>query len=706
MKQRTIENRFLSLSLDAGGRIVSLKNKLTGTELITHADVAEAWRMIVPTGRHSVDIVSGARQKPKKIELLREEGKESLVVTYDSIAANRKLRVKARFVLSLEEDAKEILAYVELDNRSDFSIDEVEFPVLGGLGGFPVRGKKPLFNLVAAGNRGNFYPDVLEQGLPDTGRESNHFVREHETCMFETVECDGTAGLWLDLWCDKQGLFFGYFSKKGDFAFKLEKFPKEVPSAPVHYYPKGTRRWLRVFALHVPRVKRGESWRSETVRIMPHEGDWHVGADRFSAYRHEVLKPAEPPSWMEDFVGWTELLGKTYLGEVFHDYARCANAVVRDKRVTGLDLVFYYGDSRIGAEGADFDHSPAPDLGGREGFLKMVNKLHRNGIRIILLDHFHRWVNRDIPEYKALDLAKHAIVDMSGRHVTARWWKETYLSCRRLSGPTPVWVEMCPSSKKWLEYYLDHVTKTIALGVDGLELDTFEWGICHSTRHNHRPGENMYEAKLAFMRAVRAHAKRLNPDFVLIGETMVPEAREVFDGFYSSRFLTEQERIYRYLYPEIRQQTVMVSNYAYDQVNKGLSLGVGINTEIWGLRKTALDGCPELARYIGEVNTFRRRYPDILMRGKFKDTVGATVKGDCLYSVLEGPNREKALVLRNHSPRRINVQATFRRPPRHRLVLWRPFAKERTVARLPVRLTLKPYEAAVVLALSPRSGSE
>jgi hypothetical protein len=34
-----------------------------------------------------------------------------------------------------------------------------------------------------------------------------------------------------------------------------------------------------------------------------------------------------------------------------------------------------------------------------------------------------------------------------------------------------------------------------------------------------------------------------------------------------------------------------------------------------------------------------------------------------------------------------------------RLAVWRPFAKERPVRKQPVRLTLKPYEAAVVLAI-------
>lgn len=700
MKSRTLENRFLSLRVDAAGRVVSLKNRLTGAELITHAQAAEAWRIIVPTGRHTVDFVLGSRQLRPSIKLHHDGDAHSLVITYDRLEGARSWGVRARFVFTLGEEAREITAHAEVENKSDATLDEVEFPVLGGLGGFPGRGGRRTLDLVAAGDRGDSYPDVLVRGLPETGRESHHFVREHETAMFE---CD-SAGVWLDLWCERQGLFIGRCSPQRDFAFKIEKFPKEVPNRPAHFYPKETPRWLRVSALHVPRLAPGASWRSDPIVIMPHEGDWHAGADRYAAYRRKHLTLAAPPAWMDSFVGWTEILGNTYLGEVFHDYDRCATAVVADKRVTGLDLVFLYGHTKLGAEGADVDCSPAPDLGGEDGFRAMVEKLHASGIRIMLLDHLHGWVNRELPEYAALGLDEDAVLGLDGRPLAPRWWKETFLSCRRLEGPTPVWAEICPSSRKWRDVYLEHLTRMIRLGIDGLELDCFEPSRCHSASHSHAPGADVFLHKLEFMRAVRSHAKRLNPGFVLIGETMRPEAREVLDGFYSSRFLTEQERIYRYLFPEIREQTVLVGNYAYDQVNKALALGVGVNTEIWGLRKTALDGCPELARYIGDVNRLRRKHARILIHGIFRDTLGARVKGDCLYSVLEDPDGDTALVLRNPHAHAVAVEAALGTARCARFSLWRPFAGERRVARLPVRVRLRPYEAAVLLALNTPAG--
>ena len=71
---RTIQNGLLALGVDSRGRIVSLRNKLTRTELVTHPEAAEAWRLVIPTARHSVDFICGSQQQPQSIEVLRGGG--------------------------------------------------------------------------------------------------------------------------------------------------------------------------------------------------------------------------------------------------------------------------------------------------------------------------------------------------------------------------------------------------------------------------------------------------------------------------------------------------------------------------------------------------------------------------------------------------------------------------------------------------------
>ena len=300
-------------------------------------------------------------------------------------------------------------------------------------------------------------------------------------------------------------------------------------------------------------------------------------------------------------------------------------------------------------------------------------------------------------------MERYAVRDSRQGLVESRWWKETVLSCRRLEGPTPRWLEMCPACPEWQEIYLCHVRQMIERGVNGLELDCFGcFDCCYSPDHGHPVGAPLWREKIAFMRRVREMAKRLNPDFIFIGETMAPESRAVCDGWYNNRFPDENGRVFRFLFPEYREQAVLVGNYAYDAVNKALMLGVGVETEIWGLRKTTLDACPELARYIGEVNALRRRFGDVLIRGTFRDTLGARVKGEggeVLHGVMDGGASGRGVVVRNPARTKVSVEIRMDSPVGAPLILARPGLPDKVIRRSPVRLTLDGYGAAVLLAM-------
>jgi hypothetical protein len=708
MKLFTIENRYVSLSVDNRGCLVRLKNRLEETELIVHSDAVEGWRIVLPSGPLTVDTACSSAQRPGSLRIEDADGIRSLVIIHETIrVAGKLLRIRVKCTFSLAADNPEILARAEIDNRSNRSIDEFEFPIIGGLGGFPGKDGMRHMELIVAGDRGRFYGDVLQRGLPHTGAESHHFARTCDTAFFEPQSPfthGQDRGLWLDLYGSRQGLYFGvHEDSHRTLAWRIEKVPHETPNAPHHYYPKDTPRWLRVAAVNVPRLLPGRRWVSPVIRLMPHRGDWHAGADRFSAYRHQILPPlAAPPSWMNDFVGWTEILGWPFTHEVCHTFRGCAEAVVKDAKVTGLKLVFLYGHTALGSEGADYDNAPARELGGVAGFRRMVAALHRQGIRIILLDHFHRYVNRDIPEFKKHRLLPCAVLKKDGTpELTREWGKDTFLSLRRAEGPTPCWVEMCPGSATWQQHYHAHLAQMIELGVDGLEVDLFSYPYtsCHNPRHGHTPGENTLALRLEFFRKARKFAKNLNPNFLLMGETTVPEARTVLDAFYPTRYLDENDRIYRYQFPEITQQAVLVGDYAYDQVNKALSLCLGVETEVQGLRKTALEACPALARYIGTVNQFRRKYASIMIHGVFRDTVGAVVKGDVLYSVIEGEKGTSALVLRNPHRQPVTCQYSMDAWHQRTLLLWQPTQGERLLRKQPSAITLGPYDVAVIMSM-------
>ena len=87
------------------------------------------------------------------------------------------------------------------------------------------------------------------------------------------------------------------------------------------------------------------------------------------------------------------------------------------------------------------------------------------------------------------------------------------------------------------------------------------------------------------------------------------------------------------------------------------------------------------------------------MHGTFRDTLGARIKGEVCHSVLESPNGDKALVLRNPTDRAATCEAVLSKvKKRNSLRQWRPFRKERRVRSMPLRVRFGAYEALVLIA--------
>src|SRR5262249_20749432 len=145
-------------------------------------------------------------------------------------------------------------------------------------------------------------------------------------------------------------------------------------------------------------------------------------------------------------------------------------------------------------------------------------------------------------------------------------------------------------------------------------------------------------------------------------------------------------------FPETREN-VAVGAYSYDQANKAFLLGLGMNVEVWGLKKSVLV-CPELADYIGEINRIRREHRATLLDGRFRDTLGGRVDGGVRFGVHDGANG-RAVVLWNDADesRACTVEVDGFRTG----VVCAPGCDLRSLA-LPGEVTVAPHRVAAVIS--------
>ncbi|MCZ7545695.1 MAG: DUF6259 domain-containing protein [Anaerolineae bacterium] len=280
----------------------------------------------------------------------------------------------------------------------------------------------------------------------------------------------------------------------------------------------------------------------------------------------------------------------------------------------------------------------------------MCDALHARGMKVMVLTHRQSAINMELPEYKRFELW--TIKDRLGRPRTEVWWKTTIEALMthnmgHFEATGPVWTRVCPYCDAWWEGFRDELKTLIDMGLDGAQLDTIgtEGNLCYATNHGHKPGTGpmpKLAERLAWLREeIRAH----KPEFVLCGEEFGDWLFQYLDLPYS-RHRADDAQVFRYTFPETKEN-VAVSAYSYDQVNKSLMLGMGMDIEVWGLKKSVL-ACPELADYIKQVVEIRRAFPDYLMNGRFMDTLKASVDGAVRYAVHEGP-QGLAVVLWNNS---------------------------------------------------------
>jgi hypothetical protein len=547
---------------------------------------------------------------------------------------------------------------VRVQNDHDRRVREVWYPILAGFEGWTVDGRDHVVNFAKAGT---IAPDVLHRGLPDC---EYLFCVEGETARYHYPS---ERMNFVDLYGERDGLYVSTDDRSLAMSVvQLEKFPPEAGAGGEgtygerHLFPPETPRWLTISTGRVTAIDPGEAWESSPAVLWPHHGDWHAAADHYRAQVDRWMTWPERPAWLRDYVGWQHLVGKTYLEEHYHTFDQFTEVMIESQAKTGIDVLMLYGHSEHGCESANSDISPAASLGGKDGFRRMCDALHARGMRVLIMTHRQSAIATDDPEYDRF--ARWTIKDREGAPRREVWYKTTIESLRvamhsHYEGTGPIWHRICPYCDDWWEGCRDQLLGLIELGLDGVQLDTIgvEGTLCYAADHGHKPGEGQ-TAKLAERLAwLREEILAARSDFLMAGEELRDWQFQYLDLPYSRYRDHDGYQVFRYAFPET-EENVAVGAYSYDQANKSFLLGLGMNVEVWGLKKSIL-ACPELADYIGGIVRIRRAYPDYLLTGRFRDTLGATVEGNVRYGVHQGPGGT-AVVLWNDDdePRTCRVE--------------------------------------------------
>ncbi len=686
-----LENESLKVVFDAAGRITELTSKITKRSFLTVAGLEDNWKLLVLTDSYPVYYLAGREQTPVNIQ----QSADRIVFSYkDLVGRKGTYDIQVDFTAYLE--GEEVRFDLKVTNNHTHRVREAWYPILGGFEGFEENGNKQIVHFAKSRT---IEHDILHNGLPNAEYQ---FGVEGEVGQYYYPN---NQMQWIDLYSATEGLYISSDDKSLlTTVFRLDKHPAEYDTSGMglkepSIFPPNTPRWLKIMIGKLTAIDPGDTWEGAPSVFWPHTGDWHVAAKHYRAWANTWMKfPEERPEWLKDYVGWHHIVGKTYLDEVYFNFEQYIDVMIEAQERCGVDTLMVYGHTNIGCEGSDVDISPAIDLGGPEGFKRMCDELHARGMKVMVFTHRQSAINIELPEYE--HFKTWAITDRFGNARPEIWWKTTIeahmVRMQHYEATGPVWARICPYCDEWWIGFRDEIFKLMELGLDGIQLDTIhaEAGICYSSHHGHKPGTRQslkLNERLAWL---RAEIRAVNPEFLLCGEEYGDWLCQYLDLPYSRYRGENGNEVYRYTFPEMKENCA-VSAYGYHQVNKSMMLGMGMDIEIEGLKKTILS-CPELMDYMKEIVNIRRSHSNYLMNGIFTDTLGAKVTGNVRYSVFESPEGVGSVVW-NATDDEQTYSIQFDDQKYTTAILCQPFAGQQSVS-LTSSFTLPPHTAAAIIA--------
>ena len=636
-----LEDRLARFEINASGSIVAIRNKLTGTDVLSGIREPTGWEMITTLGGWREHPVWGSDQ----------EGE----VATDGIEASvrfRELRGAegARLAISLELhfriDGGELEIRARVRNSSAETVSELRLPFVSGFtrlaGGaddslaFPIQlGKRirdPLATLPKDWDSWYFMP-------PGHGYYNTGGFRGHCVPMWP-----GLASMpWMDFSCASEGVYFGAHEKDLRNVALLARARRKQEDFQIGFgfYP---------FAAP------GETWDSCPCVIRPHSGDWREGARRHRCFASGRPRDLSAPRWVREAAGLRMILMKHQNGRIHSRYGDLPR-LYREDRARGLDMVLLvFSWFRAGHDsGYPLCYEADPEMGGEEGLRRALAEIRAEGGRVILY-------------------TQGQLIDMAGEYwktgpggAVARKNREgvPYLEEWSFLGEGTVYPNKqfalgCPATAEWRERLLAQVRTVMGLGASGILFDQFGGTtahLCFDKTHDHARPDGSFAGKVPLLQELHREAAASDPDFAIIGEHVCDAFLEQLDFTHGNSTAPEPQNpddtadcaIFRYTFPDLRITTrdcVRLEQFDYGFVH-------GLIIEIPDVRNPGKWMPDAVLRHAEDLVRLRMRLRPWLIAGRYTHTDGIVAAPDAAVVArvfVSGDGASRAIALWNPSP--------------------------------------------------------
>jgi hypothetical protein len=531
-------------------------------------------------------------------------------------------------------------------NRSaDLLVKELQFPLVGGL---RLRADQVLITTALGGMRYRNPRDIVRGQYPATRHwyqnEDHHGwqVQQLYPSLQAAGNCFTFAGQRGGLYCGSHDPTFRNTVHLWRLTPPLEghapSWPRRRTDATERVPPPG---FEAGFGKHLF-LKPGETVEITGYVLAPYTGSWHVAADKYRTWANTWFKPGPKPGWIKDLKGWQRLILKHQNGEVLFPYDSFPR-IFADGKKAGLDCLFMFGWWPGGMDRMYPDYVPDPELGGEKKLRKNIRKFQDDLGGSVILYASGRLVDRDTDFFKTHG-HRLAIKTRSGAEARDAYLFSNAATYERLYGAVEL-SPMCLDCPEWVAVLKRVIDLAVDYGCKGVffdQLGTLEYP-CYDPTHGHPvPYVTQVQGKRRVIAELRAYAKQRNPELAFGVEIFADAVGQYFDfvhGLYLQNYIArnDYQRLgvkpeysgfvewMRYTFPEIivSDRDIRDETDFERRANYALLVGLVHDLEIYRCRRT-IAAMPRYQKHLAKLNALRDRHHDLLVRGRYRDTLGFT----------------------------------------------------------------------------------
>jgi hypothetical protein len=369
-----------------------------------------------------------------------------------------------------------------------------------------------------------------------------------------------------------------------------------------------------------PTLSPGQEWDSDEIVLLPHAGDWHVGAEAYRQFTkdHYVY---DAPAHIREALAirslWPALRNTrpTFRFDQLPDYVE----EVADPDLGVGEVVLWHWWLKNG-----YPIIIDERLGSENDLRSALTRCHEIGVPVSMFVSHH--ILRDTDETDPDWLHRNA----TGQAVVWNWtYSDEYVpKFPVLFAATHSMIKASALSPGWRKTGLEEYRRAIDLGGHGICFDVFyAWGEPnYSASADGQPDEEG-ERLIEFAHAARELIRERRPDGSFSGEWPSDLKVPVIDYTWDWRNAYDVADCapFRYVFPEFRLNA-NVGAHPRGPVTAFME-GALLNVMPGGLRTQRLADLPDLVALLKSLATLRRRFLPFFTEGRYRHLEAATVAG-------------------------------------------------------------------------------